>query len=341
MIVKNEEAFLASALKCAKSKLSPDDIVVVDTGSTDSTVAIAMESGANIYDFEWRDDFSAARNFAAGKAQNDWIFVLDADEEIIEADAGGLLKIIKDPYTVGQVEMVEMTDNERNLISRLYNRRYYGYEGRIHEQITPLGAHPHTRKEVPVTILHRGYLPEVKEAKDKLKRNEALMKKELEIHPDDTYLLFQLGRNYACDKRDLSSACACFEKALSLGPDVRLEYIYNTVECYGYALINSGQYEKALKLRDKYAKHYDSKPRYRFLSAHVYQNNGMLIEAVESYESCIGASITDYSGITSYLSYHNIGVILECVNMTGDAVLMYEKCGDYEPALQRLAALSK
>ena len=67
----------------------------------------------------------------------------------------------------------------------------------------------------------------------------------------------------------------------------------------------------------------------------------MLVEAVEQYESCIGVDTIDYSGITSYLSYYNIGVILECIEMTDDAVEMYENCGDYEPALKRLAELQR
>jgi hypothetical protein len=67
----------------------------------------------------------------------------------------------------------------------------------------------------------------------------------------------------------------------------------------------------------------------------------MLVEAVECYESCIGADAIDYSGITSFLSYYNIGVILECIGMIEDAVQMYENCGAYEPAAARLAELSR
>ena len=91
----------------------------------------------------------------------------------------------------------------------------------------------------------------------------------------------------------------------------------------------------------RYEKHYKHKPEFRFLSAHIYQNNGMLQEAVECYESCIGADTFDPKGITSFLSYYNIGVILECVGMIEDALQMYQNCGDYEPAKQRLAELQR
>jgi hypothetical protein len=66
----------------------------------------------------------------------------------------------------------------------------------------------------------------------------------------------------------------------------------------------------------------------------------MLQEAVESYESCIGVDVFDPTGITSFLSYYNIGVILECVGMIKDAVTMYHNCGDYEPAITRLNELN-
>ena len=341
MIVKNEESFLDTALKSVKAVLSLDEIIVADTGSTDSTKTIALENGAKVFDFEWCDDFSAARNFAADNAKNDWVFMLDADEEIISADKGALETFLKEPRAVGAVVKIEMTDKSASPLSRLYNRQYYRYSGTIHEQIIPIGNRQKAIKDAPIHIIHHGYAEEFKKAKGKLERNERLLKKELSVSPDDPYLLYQLGKCYFDGHRNLPQACDNFEKALSSSPDHRLEYVYNLVECYGYALLNTGQYDKSLALMERYAHHYDSKPQFRFLSAHILQNNGMFIEAVELYESCIGANTIDYSGITSFLSYYNIGVVLECVGMTEDAITMYENCGDYDPAIKRLAELAK
>ena len=339
MIVKNEELFLDTALKSVKSVLGSFDITVVDTGSTDRTKEIASENGASVFDFAWCDDFSAARNFAADKAKNDWIFVLDADEEVMGTQANELAEFLSDAQAVGSVTRVELSDKANTYESRLYNKKYYKYEGRIHEQIAPLGNLQKIIKATPILIAHHGYLPEYKRVNYKLERNEILLKKELAEYPGDPYLLHQLGKSYFCNGRDLLQACSCFEKALSSRPDVRFGYVYDMVECYGYALLNTGQHEKALKLRDAYARHYKTNPCFSFLSAHIYQNNGMLIEAVECYESCLGVDIVDYKGITSHLSYYNIGVILECVGMIDDAIQMYKNCGDYEPASNRLAVL--
>ena len=339
MIVKNEEVFLDAALKSVRSVLCLSDMIVVDTGSMDKTKDIAIDNGASVFDFKWCDDFSAARNFAADKAKNDWIFVLDADEEVMGSESSELEEFFKDEYAVGSITRVELSDKANSYESRLYHRKYYRYEGSIHEQITPLGNRQKHVKAAPVLIAHHGYLPEYERVNEKLERNEKLLKKELAKHPGDPYILHQLGKSYFCNNRNLTQACRCFEKALSSRPDVRLGYVYDLVECYGYALLNTEQYEKALKLRDDYVRYYETNPNFRFLSAHIYRNIGMLVEAVECFESCLEADIVDYKGITSHLSYYNIGVILECVGMVEDAVQMYKNCGDYDPASKRVAAL--
>jgi len=341
MIVKNEEEFLDSSIKSAVVALGFDDIVVADTGSTDKTVEIALANSARVVSFEWCDDFSAARNFAAYNAVHDWVFMLDADERVIEADIGKLESFIKENHTVGSFRRIEMTDNAVVNESRLYNRRFYRYDGNIHEQIIPVDTSRKIVKPAPIVLAHYGYLPDVKTAKSKYERNARLLEEALSKKPDDPYLLFQLGKCYSVNDGNLKKACDYFERSLAAKEDYRLEYVYYTVELYGYALINSGQYEKALEFIGRYGEFYNHKPEFRFLSAHIYQNNGMLQEAVECYESCIGADTYDAKGITSFLSYYNIGVILECVGMLEDAVAIYEKCGGYEPAKQRLAELVK
>ena len=93
MIVKDEEDCLARCLMSAMPVA--DEIVIVDTGSTDRTKAIAKTFGAKVYDFEWTDDFSEARNLSLSKATGDWILVLDADETISALDYDRLTRIVK------------------------------------------------------------------------------------------------------------------------------------------------------------------------------------------------------------------------------------------------------
>ena len=341
MIVKDEEAFLDASLKSIKSVLGMEDIIVVDTGSEDRTKNIALENGASVFDFEWCDDFSAARNFASEKAKYDWILAIDADEIVTSFDGDEIKAFIKDDrFSVGAVKIISLPDTAATNISRFYNRKHYKWDGNIHEQLVPVGDFPKEIVSLNIIADHYGYTPEVKESKGKFERNLRMLEEALTNNPDDPYILAQLGKCYYVNGGDLTKACIYFEQALKANEDYRLEYVYITVEYYGYSLINTEQYEKALELISRYKQYYNVKVEFRFLSAHVYQNNGLLQEAVEAYESCIGIDTFDPEGLTSFLSYYNIGVILECVGMTEDAVEMYKNCGDYKPAVARLAEIN-
>lgn len=341
MIVKNEEAFLNTTLKAAKHAKIFNEIVVVDTGSTDDSIKIANKNGAKVFNFEWVNDFSAAKNFAAACATNDWVLSVDADEEIVEAKADVLKDFIKNPLNIGAITLVEMLDSSHNKIARLYNKTKCNYTGIIHEYITAMGSETTTILPVPIQMRHHGYLPQFGRTENKLKRNEELLISALKNDPNDPYILFQLGKSYFCANRNLEKACDYFEKALSQNPNPKLEYVYNLVECYGYALINTNKAAEAMKLRSRFLVLYNNIVQFRFLSAHIFQSNAMFIEAVECYETCIGAEGDDFKGITSYLSYYNIGVILEVVNMTKEAIDVYKKCGNYAPAKKRLKEMRK
>ncbi|TDG15171.1 glycosyltransferase family 2 protein [Seongchinamella unica] len=157
MIVKNEAFFLRDCLSRAAPHV--DDIVVVDTGSTDDTRDIAREFTDRLYDFQWRDDFAAARNHALAQANGDWIIVLDADEVIAPEDWQRIRELIertdKDAFFLTQYNYsVEPLDKDwvpipaktaysrhykgyrPNPIARLFrNREDIRYQGRVHEVI--------------------------------------------------------------------------------------------------------------------------------------------------------------------------------------------------------------
>jgi glycosyltransferase involved in cell wall biosynthesis len=99
MIVKNEEATLARALESVKDAV--DEIVIADTGSTDSTMEIARQFTDKVFNFKWIDDFSAARNFSFSKATQDYILWMDADDVFLEEDLQKLKELKKtlDPTT--------------------------------------------------------------------------------------------------------------------------------------------------------------------------------------------------------------------------------------------------
>jgi glycosyltransferase involved in cell wall biosynthesis len=101
MIVKNEDEFLEKCLNSVKDLV--DEIIIVDTGSTDNTKSIAQKFTDKIFDFEWCDDFSAARNESLKHATKDWILILDADEVIAEHDFEPIRNAIKEEKVDGYV----------------------------------------------------------------------------------------------------------------------------------------------------------------------------------------------------------------------------------------------
>ncbi len=144
MIVKNEEARLRQCLDCLTT--IEDEIIIVDTGSTDSTKDIAKEYGAKVYDFQWCDDFSAARNYAFSKATCDYIYSADADEEIDEENRGRFRDLKNDlaeldidivqMYYCNQLSYRTIYNFDRELRPKLFKRiRTFVWEGPIHEQV--------------------------------------------------------------------------------------------------------------------------------------------------------------------------------------------------------------
>lgn len=146
MIVKNEEDVLERALKSIKN--IADEIIIVDTGSVDSTKTIAKQYTNKIYDFEWCDDFSKARNYSFAKATKDYCMWLDADDIILEADQKEFLKLKETLSPETSVVMMRYNTNfDRNghptftyYRERLLRRRdCLRWEGFVHEVISPRG----------------------------------------------------------------------------------------------------------------------------------------------------------------------------------------------------------
>lgn len=143
MIVKNEEKILKRCLKGYAGVA--DEIIIVDTGSEDNTKAIAAEFTDKIYDFEWQQDFSAARNFAFSKAQMDYIFSADADEilegenikKFLELKAALLPEVeIVQMYYANQLEYGTTYNFDREYRPKLFKRqRGFVWQDRVHESV--------------------------------------------------------------------------------------------------------------------------------------------------------------------------------------------------------------
>jgi GT2 family glycosyltransferase/tetratricopeptide (TPR) repeat protein len=203
MIVKNEEANLPACLATAADLV--DEVVVVDTGSTDRTRAVAARSGARVFDFPWVDDFAAARNESLRHAGGEWIFWLDADDRLDADNRARLRSVLAGlsddniAYVMKCVCRSEQADGSVTVVDhvRLFrNHPDLQWKYRVHEQILPALRRLKTEvRWADVTIEHLGYEDPALRGR-KLERDLRLLRLEVAERPDDPFTLFNLGSVY-------------------------------------------------------------------------------------------------------------------------------------------------
>ncbi|WP_339238550.1 glycosyltransferase [Paenibacillus sp. FSL R5-0517] len=204
MIVKDEEELLPHCLASVQGAV--DEVIVVDTGSSDRSAEIARQYGAMVVPFEWCDDFAAARNAGLEQASGDWILFLDADETLDRAareqirswtavsGCDGLFLNIHNYTGTGQQGATV------NPVLRLFrNAPGHRFEGRIHEQIAAAICRVNPEAAFHVTdmiIHHYGYQTAIVERKDKVNRNVRLLEQAVEEEPDQPFHHYNLGVEY-------------------------------------------------------------------------------------------------------------------------------------------------
>lgn len=218
MIVRDEAARLPACLASAAG--TADEFVVVDTGSTDDTPAIARAHGARVVSWLWRDDFAAARNESLRHAAGDWVLVLDADERLAPASAARIRALTAAAQADGfdcRLVSALPPDQPAAVIAHWYCRLFrraegVRFEGRVHEQVAP-SIHARGGRIVrsDVTILHEGY---ARPSPAKLDRNLRLLRRMLAARPEDAFALMNLGLTLA-SMGDRAGAEDAFEQAIA------------------------------------------------------------------------------------------------------------------------------
>jgi glycosyltransferase involved in cell wall biosynthesis len=341
MIVKDEETVLEKCLEAIKKY--GYEIVIVDTGSKDRTKEIAYKYTDKVFDFQWCNDFSLARNFSISKADNEYILVIDSDEIVTSLNTKAIDSLLKkNRNKVGRLLRVNEYSRKgikykyRERVNRLFSRKYYKYEGSIHEQLIAIDNSKVETYLIPLEMNHYGYEEEELIRKSKIKRNIDMLKNELSNNMKDPYILYQLGKSFYMGENYIE-ACDYFNKALEIDLDIKLEYVQDLVESYGYSLINSQQYEESMKLLNVYDEFKDSAD-FIFVIALIYMNNSMFNEAIYQFKKAKLIKECKMDGVNTYLSNYNIGVILECLG-DKEAKKYYKLCGKYEPAILRLKSI--
>lgn len=342
MIVKNGADKLARCLTSVSGHV--DDMVVVDTGSTDNTIEVAQSHGARVFEYEWRDHFADARNFALGKSNAEWNLVLDHDEWLDPQSGEALAQAAKGDPAVGIITILSTFDENgetrvhRSLISRLLPRGTK-YEGRIHEQVVA----PYPDRITGIIVHHDGYFHT-----DKSERNLRLLERALQEQGEDSYILYQIGKQYRVSKQNqiarqyLERAYLALRGNEAFKPTLVVELLY----CY----LELSALDDAIDLVELHKSEYEDFTDFRFVCGLLYMrrcpvcdNPLLLIE--KEFRTCLALGDSkNHNGVVgagSFLAEFNLGVFYEVTGDRRQASQMYHRAvaHGYVPAKARLIAL--
>ena len=259
MIARNEARCIARSLASVRPWV--DEMIVLDTGSSDDTVQIALAAGAKVHHFNWVDDFAAARNAALTLATSDWCLVLDADEWL--TDGGPALAELKHKPAqfVGSIEVNshfgagKQASSAPTWLPRVLPKGVR-YTGRIHE-------HPHhglPTYRLGVHVDHDGYMAGPMQAKGD--RNLVLLQAAVNEHPDDPYLQYQLGKDHEVHDR-YEQACTVYAHAYALCP-ADTTYRHDLVIRYLFALKQANKLAEAIDLAEAEMPNWEHSPDFFF-----------------------------------------------------------------------------
>ncbi len=317
MIVKNEEKYIEQCLKSAS--LLVDEIIIVDTGSTDDTLKIAKQFQPKIFQFTWENDFGKARNYSLAQASGEWILVLDADESLYIEDIQKLKEILQKTKASGiglKFHNFIDEDSEENYNThvgvRIFKNHCFHYQGAIHEQLVPeskaIDIHMET---TDVRVRHFGYLKS-NAGKRKRERNIPIIQKLLDENPEDSFQLFNMGNEHMSDE-DYNKALFYFEKAYK-NKNTSLSYcphlIFRRAVCLHYLKRD----EESLKILNEGIVLYPQCIDYEYLRGQIYKSHKQYSLAIESFEKCISSgsaplSLTFLSDTEGFRSLVELGRI--------------------------------
>ncbi len=347
MIVKNEESSLPNTLNSVKGVVN--EMVVLDTGSTDRTVEIAQEFGAKVYHFEWCNDFSVARNEALKYVQGKWVLVLDADEVLIPGIVPQIKKVMKrSRHLVINLVRHEIgaSQSPYSLVSRLFRNHpeicfSHPYHAMVDDSVQELLQREQDWQVVSlssIAIEHYGYQAEAIAALDKYTRARIAMEGFLASHPTDPYTCSKLGSLYVQINK-VSEGIKLLKRGLKVSKiedSVLFELHYHLGNAYTRA-----------SNPNLAAKHYQAaiqQPILPQLKLGAYNNFGNLLlnagdlnNAKTAYEMVVKIDPSLATG------YNNLGMTLKSLGELEEAIAAYKKAiqlkSDYADAYQNLGVV--
>ncbi|GAB1538546.1 glycosyltransferase [Scytonema sp. NUACC21] len=334
-IVKNEEATLPKCLGSVRNVV--DEMVVLDTGSTDSTPEIAKKFGAKVYHFEWCNNFSAARNEALKYVTGDWVLVLDADETLTQKIVPQLKQSIqREEYILINLLRHEVGAEQSpySLVSRLFRKHPEISFSRPYHALVDDSVSALLRKESQwqigyleeVAILHTGYQKQAIDRQNKFAKAQVAMEEFLQANPSDPYVCSKLGALYVEHGKIIQGIELLARGVASAEEnyDILYELYYHLGIAYS-RLQNTRQaiahYQAAIKL-----------PIYPILKLGAYNNLGNLFKASGDLN---GAKIAYETALKIdpgfAVGHYNLGMTLKAMGLFKDAIIAYQKAIQLNP----------
>ena len=330
MIVYNEAEHLAQCLESVQHEV--DEIIIVDTGSSDDTVLIAKQYTEKVYSYQWNNDFAAARNFAIQQTTCEWILSLDADEQL-SIESGDLRSLISqsEEYCAFCLPLCALKatnaqcEFDRFMVLRFFQRSYH-FKGAIHEYVAidnpsavGYALHPmilHTSVSLAKRRTRRG-------------RNITLLKKAIAQNGTDPYLQYYIGTEWLGVRRaDL--AITSFQKALRQfsvqQAAFRSPTVRHLISCYK----NIGKLDKAICLCLQESQNYPDYCDLFFDGGVLFELKGEYEVAIKWFQEAVKLNppplpFFHTDGTNGYLAYYHLGYCAEKLGLFKEAQKYYKQ----------------
>jgi glycosyltransferase involved in cell wall biosynthesis len=324
MIVRDNERTIRSCLESVRPWV--DEMIVVDTGSTDQTPTIARELGATVYAFPWCDDFAAARNESLNRAAGEWLFWMDSDDTIDATNGARLRELVRDevdPNTLGFVMQVQCPGPgpDGNLdvtvvdhVKLFRNRPDIRFEGRIHEQVLPAIRRVGGRLAwTDVFVVHSGYDHTAEGQKRKIDRDLRLLHLELKERPHHPFTLFNLGMTYS-NIGQHDEAIGYLQQSIDRSQSAE-SHLAKTYALLAFSLKESGRLDQAQEVIERGLTLFPTDIELRFRRGVLLHATGKPQEAVAVYEEVLQAKSEPGfrsfdQGILGFKTRQNLAVAL-------------------------------
>ena len=343
VIARNEEKNIARCIESVRGLV--DEIVVVDTGSTDKTIEIARKLGARVYMYKWDDNFSNAKNFAIGRARSRWLLLLDADEELDRSAWEPLREFVETTDLTGRTcacattraripgplqppQCAQAPTQQRQI--QIYRRHPRAdFARRLHEARKPLCRIRPRRP--PLRVLGRG-----RGREEQAPRNLPILRR-CSRKTDDAFTLFNLGNEYL-SSGDMEKALGYYARAKENARDLTFAFVPHLYFRMANTLDAMGRQGEALQVLEEGLKIYPRCTDFEFVRGNIFLRQRRYTLAIESFEKCLRlgrppAALEFLDGCGTYRPAYLLGDIYARFEDWQRALQYYSKVLQLNPAM--------